>query len=590
MGFGQSKRRKNSKPGRTTLRAYHFRLETNTAQFSKLQGILDLACELKNEQVVLLENSRIKARAAKLRGEEPHYLSTSDLQASVSKINLSPKFLALHSQVRQNLCHRVIEGQQRWFEALKEGRRHVRPPSSMRRKDFRSITFSQYGSAAKITHGKLHLSKIGEFRVVGWRKMRGAKKSLTVKFKEGHFWAIVMCEIQEADQCRPYKDLAALPEAGFDPGLSSVLTDSLGTSYDTPKPLKVAQAKLRHIQKDVSRKFETRKAQHLQVLAKARETARARGDHKAALAPVASGLVESLRLIPYSNRLKANIKKLAKAHTKVERIRSDVARKNARKIEKQFRRIAIEDHGLNFMLKNRRLARTCSDVAIGKQKQALHNALGSGRVFLTANRRPEGGNSQTCLCGESVPKELKDRWHHCPACGLQGPRDQISAIIVQHTQFGSVPALPVNGQVRNDKDYSKECVPGPGILERAVKALETRRREGKSGGGESRAVESHTAASGVKPRAAVQSVEAVKKLAAKAAASELSVKRPTRRKRKAGKTTGEAKAANVEVKTMGHADVVGPCLIATKDPVQIKRFPIVNGSASPGEKHTRSRG
>ena len=147
--------------------------------------------------------------------------------------------------------------------------------------------------------------------------------------------------------------------------------------------------------------------------------------------------------------------------------------------------------------------------------------------------------------------------------------------------------------VRNDKadkDYSKECVPVPGILERAVKALETRREEGKGGGGESHAVESHTAASGAKPRSAVQSVEAVKKLATKAAASELSVKRPTQRRRKAGKTIGEAKAASVKVKTMGHADVVGPCLIATKDPVPIKRFPIVNGSASPGEKHTRLRG
>ena len=89
---------------------------------------------------------------------------------------------------------------------MKEGRRHVRPPAAIPRKKFRSITYPQYGTAAKIHNGRLHLSKLGEFRLIGWRKMRGAKKSVTIKFKEGHFWAIVMCEVQECDVCRPYAE------------------------------------------------------------------------------------------------------------------------------------------------------------------------------------------------------------------------------------------------------------------------------------------------------------------------------------------------------------------------------------------------
>jgi hypothetical protein len=38
-----------------------------------------------------------------------------------------------------------------------------------------------------------------------------------------------------------------------------------------------------------------------------------------------------------------------------ERVRTDVARKNARKVERPFARAAVEEHSLKFMVKNRRL-------------------------------------------------------------------------------------------------------------------------------------------------------------------------------------------------------------------------------------------
>jgi hypothetical protein len=118
----------------------------------------------------------------------------------------------------------------------------------MQRKHFRSITYPQYGTAAQVKNGKLHPSKLGEFRIIGWRKMRGAKKSITIKFKDGHFRAIVMSAIQQTDVCRPYKDVKdSLPDAGMHPGLVAVLTDSYAKTCETPKPLKRAAAKLRHL-------------------------------------------------------------------------------------------------------------------------------------------------------------------------------------------------------------------------------------------------------------------------------------------------------------------------------------------------------
>ncbi len=513
MSFGR--KGKNAKPGCVTLRAFHFRVEATPAQSRKLHAALDLGHELRNLQVGVLIAARDAARAAKECDEQPVYLSPGDLKKLVASSQLPQRFHALHSQVRQDISLRVSEGQKRWFEALKEGRPNVRPPGPIARKHFRSLTYPQYGTAAHIKNGRLHLSKLGEFALIGWRKMRGAKKTVTLKWKDGHWWAIVMCEVQERDVCRPLAEVQHLPDAGVDPGLASVLTDSHGTSYETPKPLKNAQARLRHLQKNVSRKFEVRKAQHEAKLAVARA-----GGNKA---PVASGAVRSLTETPYSNRLRGAIRKLARAHTKVANVRLDVARKNARRIERSFSRVAVEEHGLGFMLQNRRWAKSTADVAIGIQKQALKSALGSARYVAAANRRTEGGNSQTCLCGEPVPKTLADRWHSCPACGLQGQRDQVSAIIVQHTSFGGLPNV---------------SAPGLGALELAVKKLETRRGEANGASGESPGAESKRARV---PRAT----------------SEASAKRRTPRKVPVRNTAGAAQAASAVAETAGHSGQPG---------------------------------
>ena len=567
MGFGKSKRIKHSRLGTVTVRAYHFRVEATHSEFARLYETVTLAWELRNQQALLLEDSRKEAKAAKLRGEEPQYLDALELKKMVAGKRIDPKFSALHSQVRQEVSMRVSEGQQRWFEALKEGRHHVKPPGAICRKKFRSITYPQYGATANIKNGRLHLAKLGDFKIIGWRRMRGAKKSITLKFKDGHWWAICMCQVQEKDVCRPYaavKDQPAMADVGIDPGLTSVMTDSFGHSYDTPKPLKAALKKLKHLSRDMSRKFEVRKKLHM---AQVSEVRKASGN----AAPVASGLVAELKDKPLSNRLKASIVKVARLHTKVGRIRKDAAHKTARRIERRATRAAVEEHSLDFMLKNKRLARSAADVGIGLHKSALKSAMGPGRYMEVSTRRPEGGNSQTCLCGQAVPKLLKDRWHSCPACGLEMPRDQMSAIIVQHTGFGTLPALGIHSAVVKNRNNSTKCTPGLGVLEHAAKVLEIRREEAKRVADESRRAESKRAT---------------------AAAAEASVKRPAQRKRSMRKTTGEAKAASVEVNTAGHAGIAGPCPVETKVRVPKRAIPHSAGGCLPvpTEKHPPSGG
>lgn len=41
--------------------------------------------------------------------------------------------------------------------------------------------------------------------------------------------------------------------------------------------------------------------------------------------------------------------------------------------------------------------------------------------------------TQHCLCGNRVPKQLRDRRHTCPTCGLHGDRDLVAALVGAHT-------------------------------------------------------------------------------------------------------------------------------------------------------------
>jgi len=45
--------------------------------------------------------------------------------------------------------------------------------------------------------------------------------------------------------------------------------------------------------------------------------------------------------------------------------------------------------------------------------------------------------SQHCLCGDRVAKDLGQRSHTCPSCGLQGARDTIAAVLAAHVVFGN---------------------------------------------------------------------------------------------------------------------------------------------------------
>jgi transposase len=393
-------------------------------QNEKLFAVTALCWEIRNILVAERETNRRENRTLKTAGSAVHYLTRADQYVRVAQIaKADRRFSVLHSQMLQNIAERVSEGTKRWLESLHKKESKVRPPHFVERKEVRSFTYPQYGSAAHLKHGVLHLSKIGPLRVLDFRKMRGLPKSVTIRFEQGRWWASISCAIQEKDVFRSAAEVTDLPDAGGDPGLRSLLTLSDGTVFDPPKALKEALTALRYAQRDLSRKFEVRKRIYAVAQAQTKQEK---------LPPL-----PPLRDMPYSNRLKAQLRKVAKLHTKVELVREYHHRKIACQLEKTYRLVAMEEHGIQFMIQNRRTARSAADRGIAAFKKIVEHKLGMRYVSTANQRKGIGGNSQTCICDARVPKELGDRVHDCQQCGLIADRDVVSANIVELIAFGT---------------------------------------------------------------------------------------------------------------------------------------------------------
>jgi putative transposase len=176
-------------------------------------------------------------------------------------------------------------------------------------------------------------------------------------------------------------------DAGIDLGLIDFLVTDAGLSVPNPRPLRKAEARLAQAQRSLARKK--------------------RGSHRRA-----------------KQRLR-----VARQHQRVANVRRDFHHKTALALVRANDVIYHENLAIKNMAQNHCLARAIHDAAWAQFIAILGGkAEGAGRTVIAVHPR---GTSQTCVCGEPVPKDLSQRWHHCPRCGLSLPRDQVSAMLIK---------------------------------------------------------------------------------------------------------------------------------------------------------------
>src|SRR3989442_1184701 len=122
----------------------------------------------------------------------------------------------------------------------------------------------------------------------------------------------------------------------------------------------------------------------------------------------------------------------------------DIDHKLSDQLTKKNKVIVFEDLKVRNMVKNHNLASAITDAAWGKLRRltAYKAKRRGGRVILV---NPSGTSQKCSGCGEMVPKELSDRVHDCPRCGLVMDRDVNAArnILERGLEQASVEAEPL---------------------------------------------------------------------------------------------------------------------------------------------------
>jgi putative transposase len=117
---------------------------------------------------------------------------------------------------------------------------------------------------------------------------------------------------------------------------------------------------------------------------------------------------------------------VAKAHQCIQNQRKDFARKTAKELVGRYDLIAVEDLNIKGMVQTNNFGKSITDVSWGYFLHCLaYKAEEAGKWVIGVNPR---NTSQTCSgCGKIVKKDLSERTHSCPFCGLVLDRDHNAA-------------------------------------------------------------------------------------------------------------------------------------------------------------------
>jgi putative transposase len=304
-------------------------------------------------------------------------VSTSffDQSAYLKHLKSANPFLGdVHAHLLQDAIKRADRAFAAFFARHKEGHGH---PRFKGRDWYDSFTFKEFGNGAAFDGKRLYLSKIGRVRFVLHRPIVGEVKTCTIK-RRADGWYILFSVEQAAPSLSPVNE-----PVGIDVGLTAFATLSNGEVIENPRHLRVAEKNLKRCQRIVSR--------------------RKKGGY----------------------RRQQAVRVLRTAHLRVRRSRRSFHFTVASRLVKRFNPIFVENLNIAGMVKNHSLAKSISDAGWGQFLGILsHSAESAGG---SSDEVRAAGTSQDCsTCGETVPKDLSERWHRC-RCGCVLPRDENAA-------------------------------------------------------------------------------------------------------------------------------------------------------------------
>ncbi len=229
--------------------------------------------------------------------------------------------------------------------------------------------------------GRLALQGIGHTKVKWHRPIptSAVVRTVTVRRVAGRWYACFSLTLSRS----PRAAATGRAAVGLDLGIEHFASLSTGEQIPGPRAYRAAIRQLRVAQRRVCR--------------------RQKGSHRR----------EKARLL------------LARQHERIRNLRHDHAHKLTRRLVFEFGLIAVEDLNIRGLARGL-LAKQITDQGWAAFLTVIeYKAEDAGTRLI---RVPPGGTSQTCSgCGVVVRKQLSERTHSCPACGLVIDRDTNAA-------------------------------------------------------------------------------------------------------------------------------------------------------------------
>jgi len=351
------------------MKAYRYRLFPTKSQVSQMEQTLEICRWVYNETLAMRKNAW---------EQEQRHISYYESKRQIPLWKKErPELSTVYSQVLQNVTLRVDLAFKAFFRRLKSGEKPGYPRFKGKGR-YDSFTYPQYGF--KLDGDRLHLSKIGDVKIVLHRPIEGTIKTLTIRRSATGKW--YACFSVEYDPTpAPQKESVV----GIDVGLESFATLSNGEKIENPRFFRTDEKALAKAQRKLSK--------------------------------AEKGTPE---------RKKAR-KIVAHVHERIANRRLNFAHQTSRKVVDRFGTIVFEDLNITNRQKNHHLAKSIADVAWNMFITITESkAEDAGSRVILVNPR---NTSQICSrCGMIVAKTLSDRVHSCPHCGLVMDRDQNAAI------------------------------------------------------------------------------------------------------------------------------------------------------------------
>ena len=359
-------------------KTYKFRAYPSRSQKSSLCRQMYLSKQLYN---LLLEQSQKHFK------ETGKTFTKYDMNKWITKLKRkNPEFNELYSQVCQNIADRVSKGYQNFFRRIRERKqgKKVRVGFPRFKSYISSLTYPQSGFQPE--KKKVSISKIGRINFVNHREMEGKIKTMTIKQTKSQEWYITFTA--EKEDTPLYTN--GKPVIGMDLGLKEYATLSDGIKIPNPRISNKSIAKLKMVQRQLSKKERRSK-----------------------------------------NRRRAKVK-LARISEHIARQRDDFLHKTSHHLVNSYSFVAYEKLQIANMVKSHNLARQITDVSWGNFTQYLcYKAESAGCRVVGVDPR---NTTRTCSgCGNIQDMGLSERTYLCQNCGLKIDRDLNASINILTT-------------------------------------------------------------------------------------------------------------------------------------------------------------